>query len=453
MIVDLFAGMGGWDHADPMMADAVGFEIDRDACATRAATGLRTIRADIATWPLGPLAGKVTGLVASPPCQTFSTAGKGDGVEHLDALCALARNYRPDAHDRIDGRTELVLEPLRWALALRPRWVAAEQVPAVLPIWHAIADTLRAHGYSTWAGVLNAADYGVPQTRRRAILIASLDRTVGPPAPTHAQHPAPSLFGDEPAPWVSMADALGWADGRVGFARLDDRGDSPDGYRERDWRTTDEPAFAMTEKARSWVLRERQKHGATRRLDQPAMTIPAAADNGNYRWVLDWRQSHGGIHPIAGPSPALSTLAGGQWVVRPEQSAPLVLDQRQTGAMPVPVTRPSPTVVGTALGKGVSQVRERRATEWAYGRSATTVVSSFRPDVIAAPGYRTDTPRQDRPGSIAITVADALVLQSFDPTLPVQGTRTAQFRQVGNAVPPRLAAHIVAAATGTEVAP
>lgn len=56
----------------------------------------------------------------------------------------------------------------------------------------------------------------------------------------------------------------------------------------------------------------------------------------------------------------------------------------------------------------------------------------------------------DRAGTDAIRldIRDALILQSFDPGFPVQGTKTKQFEQIGNAVPPRLAAHILAAVTG-----
>lgn len=71
-----------------------------------------------------------------------------------------------------------------------------EEVPDVLPLWRQYAAILRAWGFSMWTGILNAADYGVPQTRKRAILLASRVRTAEPPAPTHARAAEPeSLFG------------------------------------------------------------------------------------------------------------------------------------------------------------------------------------------------------------------------------------------------------------------
>jgi DNA (cytosine-5)-methyltransferase 1 len=115
----------------------------------------------------------------------------------------------------------LVVEPLRWALALRPEWVALEQVPEVLPLWEVMASLLQAHGYSTWTGKLEAERFGVPQTRERAILIAHRSRAVVPPEPTHQryvpgepQRHEVTMFG-EVLPWVSMAEALGWGTGGV----------------------------------------------------------------------------------------------------------------------------------------------------------------------------------------------------------------------------------------------
>ncbi|GFE27584.1 hypothetical protein Sliba_80370 [Streptomyces nigrescens] len=57
-----------------------------------------------------------------------------------------------------------------------------EEVPDVLPLWKQYAVILRRWGFSVWTGILNAADYGVPQTRKRAILPASRVRTAQPPS-------------------------------------------------------------------------------------------------------------------------------------------------------------------------------------------------------------------------------------------------------------------------------
>ena len=80
-----------------------------------------------------------------------------------------------------DPRSHLVTQPVRWVRDLHPEWVALEEVPAVLGLWQHFARILRGMGYSAWTGVLMAADYGVPQTRERAILMASRVATVHPP--------------------------------------------------------------------------------------------------------------------------------------------------------------------------------------------------------------------------------------------------------------------------------
>lgn len=109
----------------------------------------------------------------------------------------------------------LAAEPMRYLHDLNsvgePEWIAMEEVPDVLPLWKQYAVILRRWGFSVWTGILNAADYGVPQTRRRAILLASRVRTAQPPPPTHAKNEEPEgLFGPGRARWVSMAQALGW---------------------------------------------------------------------------------------------------------------------------------------------------------------------------------------------------------------------------------------------------
>ena len=110
-----------------------------------------------------------------------------------------------------------MVEPLRWALALMPRFVVLEQVPGVLPVWEAMAEHLRGAGYSVWTGRLRSDEFGVPQTHERAILMADRDQPVAPPRPTHQRWRKGSAKvapGDAGGllPWVSMAEALGWGD-------------------------------------------------------------------------------------------------------------------------------------------------------------------------------------------------------------------------------------------------
>lgn len=183
MILDLFAGPGGWDEGLRMIGrtDVLGIEWDEDACATATAAGHERICADVRD--VNPLSASligVDGIIASPPCQPFSENGKRGGVA--------------------DPRGELVHEAMRFVDSLRPRWVAFEQVKTVLPIWRDHVQTLRTLGYSAWAGVVDAADFGVPQNRRRAVLVARRDGQYAElPNGTHRNHS-----------WVSQGDALGW---------------------------------------------------------------------------------------------------------------------------------------------------------------------------------------------------------------------------------------------------
>lgn len=280
MIVDLFSGGGaGWCLAARVLGlDSLGIEIDGPACGTRAIVGLPTIRADVSMYPAEVFAGRVEGLCGSPPCQSFSSAGKGAGLA--------------------DPRGQMVYEPMRYVRAIRPRWVALEQVPEVLGYWRWIARELRTMGYSAWAGILNAADHGVPQVRKRAILLASLDRQATPPTPTHSKHGQPAMFGPALKPWVTMAEALGWQ----GSVRTDNFTSAPGGGVQKYERSTDRPAPSVTTRGDLWKLLSpgRSYTARPRRADpttepptialghnasswcweRPATTIPATFANG-----------------------------------------------------------------------------------------------------------------------------------------------------------------------------
>ncbi len=151
----------------------------------------------------------------------------------------------------------LVYEPLRWAKALRPEWIACEQVKEVLPIWRQTADELRTMGYSTWCGVLDAVSYGSPQHRRRAILMASRVREVQPPPPTHGRDAGATLWGNRLESWRTMADALGWGlTKRPSSAVVCAKGGG--GQKRRYVRSVDRPAMTVTGESWSQWKFERQ---------------------------------------------------------------------------------------------------------------------------------------------------------------------------------------------------
>ncbi|MEU4116484.1 DNA cytosine methyltransferase [Kitasatospora sp. NPDC028055] len=218
--LDLFAGPGGWSEGlrgHHGITD-IGIEWDAAACRTRAAAGHPTVRADVAQIAAAPMAGRIRRLIASPPCQAWSRAGKQLGLQDQplvhQAIDDLARGR--DTRTALlaackDPRSLLAAEPMRYLHDLRPEDAVMEEVPDALPLFRHYAEVLRSWGYSTWAGNLNAADFGVPQSRRRAILIASRVRTAQPPEPTHTEHGEDGgLFGEPRARWVSMAAGIGW---------------------------------------------------------------------------------------------------------------------------------------------------------------------------------------------------------------------------------------------------
>jgi DNA (cytosine-5)-methyltransferase 1 len=170
----------------------------------------------------------------------------------LDAIKHLAERESLDWSVFSDPRSGLVTEPLRWALdaldsGTSYETVCLEQVPTVLPVWEAMADVLRREGYSVVTGCLRAEQFGVPQTRRRAFLVARLGSEARLPEPTHrhyrkgvAQHE-----GDQSLlPWVSMADALGWKNPRVVVSNYGTGGDPAN----RGTRTSSEPSATVTSK-------------------------------------------------------------------------------------------------------------------------------------------------------------------------------------------------------------
>ncbi len=129
-------------------------------------------------------------LAGGPSCQGYSTHGK--------------RNAD-------DPRNFLFKHFIRLAGELRPKWLLMENVPGLLTFQkgyfkNLIIAQLEALGYRADARVLCAADYGVPQLRRRIFFLAT--RTDAPivfPEPTHAPVDEAAAL----TPYVTIAEAIG----------------------------------------------------------------------------------------------------------------------------------------------------------------------------------------------------------------------------------------------------
>lgn len=117
---------------------------------------IRTISADFLRDQLGLRKGELDLLAACPPCQGFSILRTRNG----------ARKNR-------DARNGLIYEVLRFVRVFRPKAVMMENVPKLErhSSFLTLCRGLRALGYKLTHDVKDAAVYGVPQRRRRLILV------------------------------------------------------------------------------------------------------------------------------------------------------------------------------------------------------------------------------------------------------------------------------------------
>lgn len=197
--VDAFAGVGGMS----LGAQQAGFrvkaaiEIDAAAVATyrRNLPDVYVLHQDIRS-VLAEDFGRALGntdldaLIGCAPCQGF---------------CSLTNKVK-----REDPRNQLVLEMARLAEELRPRIIVMENVPGVLTrgreLFNGLTGRLARRGYHLAWGIVQMADYGVPQNRRRLVLIGARDFQPTIPPPTHARAPA---RGATLQPWRTLREAIG----------------------------------------------------------------------------------------------------------------------------------------------------------------------------------------------------------------------------------------------------
>lgn len=191
-VIDLFAGAGGMTTGFRRAGFTPTFAVESDPDAAD------TYRANIGDHVVAePIECIVSDripdadvIIGGPPCQGFSPLGRMSGSGHDSALNGLWREYA------------------RVVVSVAPAIFVLENVPQMLRSaeFKALRRRLEQFGYRVDADVLNAADFGVPQKRRRVIVIGSL---IGTP-----RFPKPST---ENARYVR--EAIGHLDEPHGFGR------------------------------------------------------------------------------------------------------------------------------------------------------------------------------------------------------------------------------------------
>lgn len=214
-LLDLFAGLGVGKGAASAGFEEYGVELDDVAVKSRELNGLRTVARDV--WQIDTVPAELYDVIwASPPCQTFSTAnGRSDSTSELNIAIQLLKDVKKIDLETLkyasknvfkDERSALALTPLAYVERFQPKGLVLEQVVPVLGLWEAFKPYLESRGYHVWVGVLDAADFGVPQNRRRAYLVASKKGVTRPEGISNHKTMFEALgwgITDRPAPTVT----------------------------------------------------------------------------------------------------------------------------------------------------------------------------------------------------------------------------------------------------------
>lgn len=192
-VVSLFSGAGGLDLGFTMAGHEIVWanDIYEDAVETyRRNLGDHIVCKDIALVDEADIP-DCDIIIGGFPCQGFSVANV---KRHVD-----------------DERNVLYKQLIRIIEAKKPKFFLAENVKGLTnlakgAVFQMILSDFRALGYQVDFHILNAADFGVPQTRQRVIIVGvrnDVDFTYDFPHPTHSKTGADGL-----PKWVSVSKAL-----------------------------------------------------------------------------------------------------------------------------------------------------------------------------------------------------------------------------------------------------
>ena len=200
--VDIFSGAGGsalgFLQADFKPVGAL--DSDKHAVETfESNIKLKPVLTDAQTFNFRKWSkelGDVDVLVGCPPCQGFSKM-----------------NLKNQKNGHADSRNDLVKVYIDAVKAIDPKVVVFENVSGMVRRWNGYFKLLTGHltklGFKLVWDILNAADYGVPQRRKRLILIGVKKGEPRLPAPTHGNPKSRAVKKGLLKPWVTVKEAIG----------------------------------------------------------------------------------------------------------------------------------------------------------------------------------------------------------------------------------------------------
>ncbi len=195
--VDLFCGVGGLSYgliqggikvtAGIDLDETCRFPYEANNCATFLNKDIRHLQKDEIQNFFEE--GSLRLLAGCAPCQPFSTYSQKGRAE------------------RRDGKWDLLLEFGRVVTELQPEMVTMENVPQLLnhSVFARFLESLR--GYHTWYDVVDCVEYGVPQTRKRLVLLASRLGPIKLVSPTHAGRMLTVRDAISKLPWISAGES------------------------------------------------------------------------------------------------------------------------------------------------------------------------------------------------------------------------------------------------------
>lgn len=218
-VLDLFCGPGGLSFGFRMAGFhiAAGVDMDPWSCETYRFNfpGSTVLQADLRKLEADNdgLPEDIDVIIGGPPCQGFSTVGRVK-------IASLAKNSICKLEDALprfidDPRNALYKEFVRMIDSRRPAFFVMENVPGLLShhdgrIAELIRQDFEGIGYRTRAALLNAADFGTPQVRRRVFFIGNRLGLPNPlPIATQGQNTDTPMFGASLKRHVSVCEAIG----------------------------------------------------------------------------------------------------------------------------------------------------------------------------------------------------------------------------------------------------